>query len=119
MEVPSKINFGKYRLNLTKHEANKESDPNDRTNAAINLDPTDHNAIDSEVRKKRFFSFLISWITRITDPRVHTNRLLMFSYKPLSPSHTLPCLILGVGLISGLDWWNLSKFPKGAGCFYR
>ena len=34
-----------------------KSDPNDRTNTAINLDPTDYDATDSEVQKKRFFSF--------------------------------------------------------------
>ena len=51
------INFGKYRQNLTKHGAYEKSDPNDRTNTAINLDPTDYDATDSEVQKKRFFSF--------------------------------------------------------------
>ena len=48
-----------------KHEANETSDPNDLTNTAINQGLTYYDAIDLEVRKKRFFNFQINRITEI------------------------------------------------------
>ena len=56
-------------------------------NPAIALGPTDHGPSDLKSQNKWFFSFLISWITRIIDLSDKPNRSLMTSYKP---SHVLP-----------------------------
>ena len=57
--------------------------------------------------------YLHGGITWITDLIVHTNRPLMSSYKPPSPWYTLSCLIVGVGVIAGVGWWNCLNLQKG------
>ena len=64
-----------------KWKKNDPTDPSDQTNPAITLDLTDHDPSDPKVRNKYFFSFQISWIIRINDPSVQTNRHLIFSCR--------------------------------------
>ena len=49
-------------------------DPSNCKNPVITLDPIGHDPSDWKYERYVFFSVQISWITRITDPSVQTNK---------------------------------------------
>ena len=62
----------------SKWKTSDQNDPSDWKNPAITLDSKSHDPADWKVQNKcRFVSFHISWIFRITDPSVQTNRTLI------------------------------------------
>ena len=74
------------RSNGNKWKRRDQSDPPDWQSPAITLDSMIHGPSYWNVQNKwGFFSFQISWITRVTDPSVQTNSTLMRSYK--TPHH--------------------------------
>lgn len=64
---------GKTNLFAKQIEIFDLTDPSDRTNPTVMMDPTDHNRSDLKIQNKYFFIVQIICITQITDLSVQTN----------------------------------------------